>query len=52
MADQHLHLSGATLDEPHWSAQDDDDFDADAMERALLEARSREYAALAALDAA
>ncbi len=58
MADLHLHLDGSTPDHASWSAATrpvptpGDDFDDDALERAIRDARRAAYAALAELDAA
>jgi hypothetical protein len=44
---EHLHLEGATLDHPAWTAEERDDvFDAAGLERAMLESRQAAYAAL------
>jgi hypothetical protein len=44
---EHLHLEGATLDHPAWTAEERDDvFDAAGLERAMLESRESAYAAL------
>jgi hypothetical protein len=53
MADLHLHLEGARLDHPGWTADERDDvFDAGALERAMLESRARAYAELRELEPA
>lgn len=44
---EHLHLQGTTLDHPAWTADERDDaFDADGLERAMLESRRTTYEAL------
>lgn len=49
----HIHLHGAPADHAEWAAGPiDDDFDADALERAMVESRRRAYTALEAIDAA
>ncbi len=53
MATEHLHVDGMTADHAEWTVDlRDDDFDASALERAMLEARRTAYSELAALDAA
>ncbi len=50
---RHLYLDGAAVDHVAWAADpDQDDFDATAMETAIIEARYRAFRALAELDAA
>ncbi len=52
-ADRHLCLDGAPIDHVEWDAGPvQDDFDAAAMEAAILEARLRTFRVLADLDAA
>lgn len=49
----HLHLDGMAADHAEWTVDlRDDDFDASALERAMVEARRTAYSELAALDAA
>lgn len=49
----HIHLDGAPADHAEWSAGPiEDDFDAEALERAMIEARRTAYTALEGLDAA
>ena len=53
MAPRHIHLTGAAADHAEWGADPvDDDFDADALEAAMIEARDQAYRALATIDAA
>lgn len=53
MATEHLHLDGMAADHAEWTVDlRDDDFDAAALEAAMLEARTSAYAELAGLDAA
>ena len=53
MAPRTIHLHGAAADHAEWApVQSDDDFDAAALERAMIEAREREYRTLATFDAA
>lgn len=53
MAPRHMHLQGAAVDHVEWMATPvEDDFDANALEEAMIEAREDAYRALAALDAA
>lgn len=53
MAPPQLHLHGSPADHAEWAAVErDDDFDAAALERAMVEARERAYRALATIDAA
>lgn len=49
----HIHLDGAPADHAEWTANPaEDDFDAEALERAMVESRRRAYTALQGLDAA
>lgn len=49
----HLHLDGMAADHAEWTVDlREDDFDATALERAMLAARETAYSELAALDAA
>ncbi len=50
--DLHLHLEGTPADHAEWTAVDDDDFDAAALEQAITESRRRAYDQLRDLDAA
>lgn len=53
MATEHLHVDGMAADHAEWSVDSrDDDFDATALERAMVKARETAYSELAALDAA
>ena len=53
MAERHMHLQGSPVDHVEWTADPEvDDFDAHALEEAMIEAREDAYRALAALDAA
>ena len=53
MANEHLHLHGMEADHPEWTVDlRDDDFDASALEAAMVEARESAYSELAELDAA
>jgi hypothetical protein len=53
MATEHLHLEGMTADHAEWTVDlRDDDFDASALEAAMVEARISAYSELASLDAA
>ena len=53
MAPRQMHLHGSPADHAEWAPVDwDDDFDAAALERAMTEAREREYRTLASIDAA
>ncbi len=53
MATEHLHLNGMAADHAEWTVDfRDDDFDASALERAMVEARRSAYSELSALDAA
>lgn len=53
MAPRQMHLHGSAADHAEWAPVEvDDDFDADALERAMIESRERAYRALAAIDAA
>lgn len=53
MATEHLHLDGTAADHAEWTVDlRDDDFDATAMERAMVQARESAYSELASLDAA
>ena len=48
-----MHLHGAKVDHVEWMATPiDDDFDASALEAAMIEARESAYRALAEIDAA
>ncbi len=55
---EHVHLHGAAADHAEWSVswsaedQGREEFDADALERAMVEARRSAYSELADLDAA
>lgn len=55
MAPRLVHLEGSAADHamwsPEWSATTDD-FDAEALERAMIQSRETAYRALAGLDAA
>lgn len=53
MAPRQMHLHGSPADHAEWMpVAEDDDFDAGALERAMIEARERAYQALARIDAA
>ena len=54
MANEHpLHVDGMAADHAEWTVDlRDDDFDATALERAMVSARESAYSELAALDAA
>lgn len=53
MAERHMHLHGSPVDHVEWAADPVvDDFDAAALEEAMIEAREDAYRALAVLDAA
>ena len=53
MALRQMHLHGSAADHAEWAAAPmDDDFDEQALERAMTEARQRAYQALATIDAA
>ncbi len=53
MAERHMHLHGSPVDHVEWTAGPAvDDFDAVALEEAMIEAREDAYRALATLDAA
>ena len=53
MAPRHMHLSGSAVDHVEWMATPiDDDFDGQALEAAMIEAREDAYRALAEIDAA
>ena len=53
MAPRHMHLHGAAADHAEWAAGPvDDDFDAEALEAAMIEAREQAYRSLATIDAA
>lgn len=53
MAPRTIHLHGAAADHAEWGpVHADDDFDDAALERAMIEAREREYRVLASFDAA
>lgn len=53
MATEHLHLEGMDADHAQWSVGvRDDDFDADALERAMIESRQSAYRELSELGAA
>ena len=44
---EHLHLEGTIVDHPAWAAEErDDPFDADGLERAMLQSRQAAYEAL------
>ncbi|MDZ7674388.1 MAG: hypothetical protein U5K30_04890 [Acidimicrobiales bacterium] len=50
---EHVHMEGMAADHPEWTVdRRADTFDADALERAMLEARRSAYSELADLDAA
>lgn len=50
----HVHLDGSAADRAEWSVNwgGVDEFDADALEHAMIEARRTAYSELADLDAA
>ncbi len=53
MATEHLHLEGMAADHAEWTVDlRDDDFDAAALEAAMVQARESAYTELAELDAA
>lgn len=53
MAPRQMHLHGTAADHAEWGPVDvDDDFDAAALERAMIESRERVYRDLATIDAA
>lgn len=53
MATEHLHLDGTEADHAEWTVDlRDDDFDASALEAAMLQARDSAYSELAELNAA
>lgn len=52
MPELHLHLDGTPADHAEWTATADDDFDAEALEAAIVESRRKLYDELHDLDAA
>lgn len=53
MAPRHMHLQGAAADHAEWTATPiDDEFDATALEEAMIEALEDAYRVLSELDAA
>lgn len=53
MNDLHFHVDGSAADHADWDVDvRDDDFDASALEEAMLEALESAYSELAELDAA
>lgn len=51
--EHHLHVEGMAADHAEWTVDlREDDFDASALERAMLAARESAYSELATLDAA
>ncbi len=51
--EHHLHVDGMAADHAEWTVDlREDDFDASALERAMLAARESAYSELATLDAA